>query len=172
MASWHHRPLHQLAFVLTHGVTGGPVWLILCLVVGFVQWVSVGYEVGHGGFGSQWIGVGCGVFLGGFVGWVVVAHGGGATHGLPWVALKCLSQASRVTGVSAVGGAPDLGFRGFGGGSQWVGDLIWVLGVSAVGDPIWVLGVSAVGGGGWGTRSGFWGLRRRGGVGIRLGLMG
>uniref|UniRef100_A0A2N9EE45 laccase n=1 Tax=Fagus sylvatica TaxID=28930 RepID=A0A2N9EE45_FAGSY len=44
---------------------------------------------------------------------------------------------------------------------------IWVLGVSVVGDQIWVLGVSAVGGGGWGTRSGFWVLRRRGGVGIR-----
>ena len=32
-----------------------------------------------GVFGSQWVGVGCGV-----------AHGGGATHGLPWVALKYL----------------------------------------------------------------------------------
>jgi hypothetical protein len=49
-----------------------------------------------------------------------------------------------------VGRGPDLGFGGFGGGLQWVGD------------PIWVLGVSAVGHGGWGTRSGFWGLRRRG----------
>ena len=39
----------------------------------------------------------------------------------------------------------DLGFGGFGGGSQ-----------------IWVLGASAVGRGGWGTRSGFWGLRRHG----------
>ena len=76
--------------VMVLGVTGGPIWLILCLVAGFVQWVSVGYEVGHGGFGLQWIRVGCGVFLGGFVEWVVVAHGGGATHGLPWVALKCL----------------------------------------------------------------------------------
>jgi hypothetical protein len=34
-----------------------------------------------GGFGSQWVGVGCGVFLGGL--WGGVAHGGGATHGLP-----------------------------------------------------------------------------------------
>jgi hypothetical protein len=49
-----------------------------------------GYEVGYGRFGSQWVGVGCRVFLGGFVGWLVVAHCGGATHGLPWVALKCL----------------------------------------------------------------------------------
>ena len=63
--------------------------MILSLVVGFVQWVSVGYEVGHGGFmggggfGSQWVGMGCEVFLGGFVGWLAVAHSGGATHGLP-----------------------------------------------------------------------------------------
>ena len=35
----------------------------------------------YGGFGSQWVGVGCGVFLG--VGWLAVAYGGGATHGLP-----------------------------------------------------------------------------------------
>ena len=56
-----------------------------------------------------------------------------------------------------MGRGPDLGFGGCGGGSQWVGD------------PIWVLGVSAVGHGGWGTQSGFGGC---GGVGIRLGLMG
>ncbi len=49
-----------------------------------------------------------------------------------------------------MGRGPDLGFGGFGGGSRWVGD------------PIWVLGVLAVGRGGWGTRSGFWGLRQRG----------
>ena len=49
-----------------------------------------------------------------------------------------------------VGGGPDLGFGGLDKGSQWVGD------------PIWVLGVSAVGGGGWKTRSRFWGLRRCG----------
>ena len=46
------------------------------------------------------------------------------------------SQVSRVTGVSAVGGGPDLGFGGRGGGSRWVGDLIWVLGVAAA----WVSG--------------------------------
>ena len=39
--------------VMVLGVTGGSVWLILCLVVGFVQWVMrwvmvvVGYEVSH-----------------------------------------------------------------------------------------------------------------------------
>ena len=51
-----------------------------------------------------------------------------------------------------MGGGLDLGFRGFGGGLQWVGD------------PIWVLGVSAVGGG---PNLGFGGC---GGLGIRLAL--
>ena len=51
-----------------------------------------------------------------------------------------------------MGGGLDLGFGGFGSGSQWVGD------------PIWVLGVSAVGGG---PNLGFGGC---GGLGIRLAL--
>jgi hypothetical protein len=47
--------------VMVLGVAGGPVWLILSLVVGFVQWVSVGYEVGHGGFlWGVWLAVGRG----------------------------------------------------------------------------------------------------------------
>ena len=53
-----------------------------------------------------------------------------------------------------MGGGPDLDFGGFGGGSQWVGDSIWVLGVLVVGG---------------GPDLGFGGC---GGVGIRLGLMG
>ena len=57
--------------VMVLGVAGGPVWLILSLVVGFVQWVLVDYEVGHGGF--LW-GVWVGVFLGGFVGWLMVVE--------------------------------------------------------------------------------------------------
>jgi hypothetical protein len=73
-----------------------------------------------------------------------------------------------------VGGGPGLDFEGFGGGSRCVGDPIWVLGVSGggslwVGDLIWVLGVLAVGRGGWGTRSGFWGLR---GCGYQVGVSG
>ena len=70
--------------VMVLGATGGPVWLILSLVVGFVQWVSVGYEVGHGGFlWGVWLVVGRGGLRG--ISWWVcgVAHGGGATHGLP-----------------------------------------------------------------------------------------
>ena len=41
-----------------------------------------------------------------------------------------------VLGVSAVGEGPNLGFGGFGGGSRWVGVSIWVLGVAAT----WVSG--------------------------------
>ena len=69
--------------VMVLGVAGGPVWLILSLVVGFVQWVSVGYEVGHGGFlWGVWLAV-CRGGLRGVSWWVCgVAHGGGATHGL------------------------------------------------------------------------------------------
>ena len=47
--------------VMVLGVTVGPIWLILCLVVGFVQWVTMGYEVGHGGFlWGVWLAVGRG----------------------------------------------------------------------------------------------------------------
>ena len=52
-----------------------------------------------------------------------------------------------------MGGALDLGFEGFDSGSQWVGDSIWVLGVSTVSG---------------GLDLGFGGC---GGVSIRLGLM-
>ena len=57
--------------VMVLGVAGGSIWLILSLVVGFVQWVLVDYKVGHGGF--LW-GVWVGVFLGGFVGWLMVVE--------------------------------------------------------------------------------------------------
>uniref|UniRef100_A0A2N9GF68 Uncharacterized protein n=1 Tax=Fagus sylvatica TaxID=28930 RepID=A0A2N9GF68_FAGSY len=64
--------------VMVLGVIAGPIWLILSLVVGFVQWVSMGYEVGHGGFlWGVWLAVGRGglrVFLGGFVGWLTVVE--------------------------------------------------------------------------------------------------
>ena len=61
--------------VMVLGVAGGPVWLILSLVVGFVQWVSVGYEVGHGGFlWGVWLAVGRGGLRG--VSWCGVARGG------------------------------------------------------------------------------------------------
>ena len=47
------------------------------------------------------------------------------------------SQVSQVTGVSAVGCGPDLGFGGCGGGSLWVGDPIWVLGVATAWESGW-----------------------------------
>ena len=44
------------------------VWLILCLVLGFVQWALVGCRVDHNGFllgfdlwWSGWVAVGCGL---------------------------------------------------------------------------------------------------------------
>uniref|UniRef100_A0A2N9H1D4 Reverse transcriptase domain-containing protein n=1 Tax=Fagus sylvatica TaxID=28930 RepID=A0A2N9H1D4_FAGSY len=74
----------------------------------------------YGGFGSQWVGVGCGVFLGGFVGWLAVAHGGGATHGLPWVALKCL-----VCGCGSIFGGKEICESGGGNSKEESGSTGW-----------------------------------------------
>jgi hypothetical protein len=67
--------------VMGLGVANGAkidgVWLILCLVLGFVQWVLVGCGMGHGGFlwrvslavgqgVSWWV---CGVARGGSQWW-------------------------------------------------------------------------------------------------------
>ena len=41
--------------VMVLGVAGGPVWLILSLVVGFVQWVMVGFCGGLARSGSGWL---------------------------------------------------------------------------------------------------------------------
>jgi hypothetical protein len=59
------------------GFVGLPIWLILSLVVGFMQWVLVGYEVGQGGFlWGVWLAVGRGGLRG--VSWWIcgVACGG------------------------------------------------------------------------------------------------
>uniref|UniRef100_A0A2N9GT80 Uncharacterized protein n=1 Tax=Fagus sylvatica TaxID=28930 RepID=A0A2N9GT80_FAGSY len=79
MASWHHRPLHPLAFVLTHDLSDLPWWLLVLLILalwgcGGSQWVTRWVMMGLARSGSGWV---AGCFLVGLWGgsrWLTVVE--------------------------------------------------------------------------------------------------